>query len=307
MKDSTNISGLLNENNRLIMDNITIENIMPSDSSNLFETLIPIITLFLGFFLGKLYDSISIFFKLRREGKVWFETLLQLVTPLEKQVLNISTFIENSNLETYGIDKPQFQFSLNCKAFDSLNDNSLIPFFKRKRGVSYRKSLELAGQSKNTVSIVRKNSDLFLNSFNIYSEKAKPFFNVFSEEFQVFRKHMSDYVDEIVGKETSTETESFVADKLTEFHNTYIKPSIETDESINIFIISKQMFPEVLEVVFKDRKNLYIEQLIGSLTKCDQAVKNIKMERKNLFEKLNHIKGEYSSSLKSIEEILGGI
>jgi hypothetical protein len=118
---------------------------------------------------------------------------------------------------------------------------------------------------------------------------------------------MSDYVDEIVGGEASTETESFVADKLTEFHEIYIKPSIDTDESINIFIISKQMFPEVLEVVFKDRKNLYLVQLIDSLTICDQAVKNIKMERKYLFDKLNHIKGEYSNSLKSIEEILGSL
>jgi hypothetical protein len=50
LKDSINISKLLNESNRLVMDNITIENIMPSDSSNFFETLIPIITLFLGFF-----------------------------------------------------------------------------------------------------------------------------------------------------------------------------------------------------------------------------------------------------------------
>lgn len=301
--DSTDVSGLVNSSNKVAIESVTIENIIPSNSSSVIDYLMPIVSLLLGFFLGKVYDSIDSRIKLKNEGKLWFETFLQLGEPLKKQVINISKFIESSNLDSHKLDTPEFQMPLNCLAFDSLNEKAIIPFCQKKRKISYKKAIKIAGQSKNTVGLIKQYSSKYSDSFIKYTDKSSVIFKVFSEEFKVFRKYMGDYVDKIERLDNSTTTQQDVAYKLSLLHNEYIGKAIHTDEPINIYVISKGLFTKVLEVVHPDRYHPDVIKLIESLTICDQAVMDIKMERRYLFEYLSLIKAGFERAKNSIEQI----
>ncbi len=69
---------LLETENKSLKDCVTIENNLPTKSENYFSEIIPVLTLLIGFFLGKIFDNLQKRKGIKTEGREWIETFLQL-------------------------------------------------------------------------------------------------------------------------------------------------------------------------------------------------------------------------------------
>lgn len=284
------------------IDCLTIQNNLPAKSENYLSEIIPIVTLMVGFFLGKVYDNWLNRKKTKSDGKDWIETFLQLQDPLEKQVDNISNFLKANPTNVNKIVNPEFQLSLDCNEFKALNDKSIIPYLRKQFKVEYAKSIKLAGQLRNTVRIIETSSILFNESFKELQNNSSVHFRNFTNDFPEFRKHLANYIDEILQLNDSSNEQKALANKIIELGSKYINPHLNSG-TLNLFELSEQFFPQFLNASYDDRKHPEIIAAIESVTKCDQSIKNLMMERHYLREKQKNIKGSYERCIQLITMI----
>ena len=303
INDSLSIeTDLFKPEKQSIKDCVTIENNLPTKSENYFSEIIPVLTLLIGFFLGKIFDNLQKRKGIKTEGREWIETFLQLKDPLDRQIDNISDFLEANPTNVYKIVNPEFQLSLDCNEFKSLNDKSLIPYIQKQYKVEYAKSIKLAGQLKNTVRIIEANSILFDESFKALQDNTGVHFSNFAADFLEFRKYCGNYIDEILHSSDPRPQQKKLAEKIVELSGKYVTPHLSSG-TLNLFELSEQFFPQFVHASYDDRKHPEIVAAIGYSTKCDQSIKNLMMERYYLREKQKNIQESYERCLELIVKI----
>lgn len=288
---------------------ITIENNIPqskSKQSNYFDKIVPILTLLIGFFIGKFYEIVDRRITIRREGREWFENFLQLQDPLEKQINDTSTFLQENSPDSYRIKDATFQISLNCESFKSINDKSLIPFLSRKKGLSYTESVRVAGKMKNIVKIIEKISQEYSESFKILQSNSEVHYESFKKAFSEFRKYEGDYAGYLMSSENLSQKQNDIKNKLFQLSKTYVLPETRTF-SLDVFKLSEEYIPKFFQVAVHDRDNEHLRKAIDALSRSDQHIMDLKTERKYLIEKLEKYKNSYQNCLNSMSSLLADL
>ena len=282
---------------------VTIQYNLPARSKNYFSGIISICSLLIGFFIGKIYDNWESKKKIKSEGKIWLETFIQLQEPLDNQIKSITRYLEENPINTYKMGNPEFQLSLDCYEFKSLNDKSIIPYLQKEYRLKYKKSIKLAGQLKNNVRIIENASNVFNDSFKELKSNSGVHFNRFLSEFPEFKKHFANYLDEISHSKTASSVQTTLAKKINALGDKYILSPSKTGD-MNLFELSEKFVPEFLKASNDDRNHPELIAAVESLTKCDQSIKNMMSERYYWRENLKNIQTSYQMSLDRLKTII---
>jgi len=272
---------------------LNVNNNLPQEKSDYFNTFMPILTLFLGFILTKGYDFAVSKFKMKSSAKQWLENFIQLKTPLDQQIIDIKEYLPQFDGTNFELKDPKFSLFLNCEVLKSLDNKVLVPYFSKGFGkMPYKEAVVLTGELKNLVNIIEHDSSNYVQSYKNMQSEISTHITLFNEVFNLFRVKWMEYGTfvEINYKKGSAEFLEFV--KMGQLMTEYIHPHVD-DGEFDLFLLGREYVKPFFEATYTDKSNPILNDVIIYLNKCDQHIKAIKMEQKYLKIRLEKIQKSY--------------
>ena len=301
-QDSTSLIDTIGVSNTSSSEipNIEITNVLPKSSENILDKLIPLISLLIGFFLGKLYEAYEKRKSMVRKGKEWIENFIQLEDSLVTQVDNISTFLSKNPQNQFKISDPNFEISLNCSVFDALDENSLVPYLEKKRKMKYKEAVKTAGKLKNTVAILKNNSSEYKQVFSDLQVGSGLAHEGFKKSFNAYRKHEANYILELSNLPNPTEVQQKVAQKVMELSSEHVKPHSDSF-TLDPFKLSEEFMRPYFSNAVHDIDNPNLSKATDSLSEADQFIQDLIAERRAMRSKVGKFQKSYERCLKSVK------
>lgn len=288
----------------ILIPQITIENNIPEAQTDYLSAIISIVSLVLGFILNKWYDNYMNKKKLKEIGTQWAEHFIQLKEPLEKQIEKLTEYIPLNDENHFEITDPFFNIRLDCKEFSGLDDKGLIYHLNSgKNKLSYKESVAFAGQIKDVIKLIERNSIYYKDQITIMTTEVSNHISMINPLLNEFKILVVQYWDYANTEFTGIDFRMDEAIKMQELMQTHILPLIDSGE-FDLFKIGDEFVRPFMEACYIDRENPIMENILRLLNSIDMHIKAIRMEKKYYRIKLEKVLKNYKEQLNSVSEMI---
>ncbi|EJL66520.1 hypothetical protein [Flavobacterium sp. CF136] len=276
--------------------------ILKNEKSNLLKDILPIITLFLGFFLNRGFDYFNERKKIKKSGERWKSEINSLQEPISKQIQSLQSFLVEHNKEKYQIPILTIFSPLDCAVFDSLDKSDLIQYFEKFESNNYNEAI--------------KNS----NFFNFLIVTLKDIFKIIREKYTDYLKETSKFtvslninlnelIDNFTDYATQIEKELDNPEKLyTDARFLPLASLIQAEiipyqnnSEYDIYILEEKFFTPFLKELNKLRTDDRTKSLFRSAKNGIIDIQKLKREKQYLDMHFNKVIERYTEILPDIE------
>lgn len=283
------------------LTNVSINNIIPENSTSIIEIILPLIGVILGFLLSQSKDYIVNYIKDIKQGKEWVENFVQLIEPLKSQIKEMEFFLNKDETEIF--KKFELKESLSCTDFETLKPESLVKYLNKKSNLNYKDAVNTSKRMKAAIRIIKHNYEELVRAFENLKADSIPHNEEFFKNFHEFRMKIADYIDDIDSSVNSNKTQKELIINITNLINSEITKHVLNNTPINPNNISKSFVRPFFELSYQDRNHPLMKESIMLLSKVSQSIENNKSEARHFKFNLKNIKESFESNLSELTEI----
>lgn len=252
---------------------------------NLTEYAFTIITLIIGVALDRGIDFVVSRKKIHKAGNQWLGEFKYFLSPIEKQIDNINTFLHTHDRTKFNTPVFGILFSLKGENFKSLNKSEFYDYLKRNKK-QINSPIQFANELHVIVDIVAYNYVNIDDAFNTYKNKT-------SEMFDLFILNLNNLIKAIAHLATELEKNSidYNDDPLFRGALTIQQNGMPKDDMgyIDIYAVNNDMIIPMIKHLSLYRTDERTNELRDAASQCSTYIKKIKLEENYLILKLEQI------------------
>lgn len=170
---------------------VNIKNQIPSNSGDIFWTnfttvISSILGVLLGFVLSSFKERLSRRREMKSNGRGWTETFVQLIEPIEKQIIELDTFLKRNDLDSPNLTMFKFYEQLEGKDFDNYDARLVSSFLSLK--MDRKEAIILTGKLTATVRVIKSRHASMVQAVETFKQASEPNIETFGKAFHEFKK-----------------------------------------------------------------------------------------------------------------------
>ena len=264
--------------------------------------ILPILTLLIGFFLNRGYDSFSKRKTIEKEGNRWIGELRCLDNPLENQISSIEEFLKSHNEDKFKTPELKIEDLLNCEIFKSLDKSNFLKYLQTKNK-DFSKAVLLSNRTHGSISALTFVYTNLIKHFNNYVDETSKHVGIFNEHLSSLMKSFAEYsvvIEKRTGKSPQNDT---IYNQIWDLFSKHVFPHLE-DGEIELFNFQKQFISPLAEIVSTNRLNDDLKDIAEYSSKCNREIKAIKMEKRYLKENFTNTIEFLKKSKEKLDELI---
>lgn len=274
-----------------------------SQNSDNFKYIFPIITLLLGIGLNKSIDYLNKRKKTKKTGKRWLAELRILNEPIEKQIINIDSFLAIQNNGFFAIHSPSLFTILDCEVFNSLDKTELVEYLeyfkKNKDEIAIKHSNKING----FITVLKNHNENYKIQFELFKNNVNTITDSLSKNLITLQREFVTYGIELEKELNSDPINNQRYKPIYDLFKSEILPYLQ-DGNYDIFKLENSFFVPLIKIFSELRLDSKTQKMMEYAKNCVNDIKAIKMEQYYLTENFNALKERYTESKNELPNII---
>ena len=276
----------------------------PIEQTDYFKYIFPVLTLLLGIGINKLLDLINENKKIKKSGKRWLSELRVLKNPIEKQIQNIDTFLdEHNNQDKYTFPRPELVITLDCNIFTSLDKTELVKFLENNKKNSFQEAVDNSSQINGFIAILKSTYENFRRIFEEYKQNVSTHTTNVSKNLQGLLKEFSYYGLHLEKELNNDPIDDVRYKPILDLFDAEIAPYLENN-NYDIYKLERDFFKQLLPILSNLRHDERVFPMLEHVRNCISEIKAIKMEKYYLDINFRNFRDSYAENKISLPNVI---
>jgi hypothetical protein len=269
--------------------------------------IFPIFTLFLGIWIKRFFDKASDTKRIKKIGKRWIAEIRSLEEPMKKQIKSLKNFKTENLNEDFNIPRLTLFSYLDGEVFKSLDKNDLTEYIElNNKKIEFKDVIKISNNIHGFTSVLTHLHETLKEKFGKYLSGTSKHTTSLTKSLQTYMRAFRNYGVEL---EKELQTDPYQDDRyksIADLYLKYITPNLDNG-NFNPYILEKDFFLPLVEILRHLRLDNRTEQLSLSVTSSLNAIKGIKMEQNYMTENVETMIKHYQEQLAELKEVIRGL
>lgn len=274
-----------------------------SQNSDNFKYIFPIITLLLGIALNKSIDYLNKRKKTKKTGKRWLAELRILNDPIEKQIINIDSFLANQNNGFFAIHSPSLFTTLDCDVFNSLDKTELIEYLEYFKKNKDEIAIKHSNMINGFITVLKNHNENYRIQFDLFKNNVNAITDNLSKNLIILQREFVTYGIELEKELNSDPINNHRYKPIYDLFKSEILPYLQ-DGKYDVFKLENSFYIPLIKILSELRLDLKTQKMMEYAKNCVNDIKAIKMEHYYLTENFNTLKERYTESKNELPKII---
>lgn len=280
--------------------------IKETPKSNIFKDILPVITLILGVVLNRFLDLYFERKRIKKVGRQWIAELSLLKSPIEKQLENLDTFIQQITIEKYQMPALTTQVALNGDNFKALDKSDLLRYLDKFKFKNYPDAVKSANNVVSTISVLGSHYENLNEKFKLFLSQTSAGNTALTKNLQNLVPAFQEYLRQIFNQIGSDPTKYPPVKEICNLFEKEIYPKQSTGD-YDIYHLRDHFFQPLylgLAPLLNDERTQDLRRLTVA---CINDIHAINAERIYMLEIAKTLHKRYKRELSDLPDLINQI
>lgn len=270
---------------------------------DLFEYILPIVTLFLGVFLTLLIDTLKARRFTWKTGERWFAEIKNYINIAEAQIPFLQDIIDTEDPNVWGVHELKVASNLDGEIFNAMNKEELLKFLKVEGGLEYTDAVRDSNKLTGTISSMMTDYHNLINSYDAYKKGISRASQHVNEYIREIGGGLATWQNDIQQRQGSNKGEQIALNNAFQLWEAELVNKQHGDNT-DIFAVQGQFLEPLIATLYPFRMDNQIMTILNTISKCIHSIKGIRVEKEYLIDIASQLQERYSANVKQLTKTL---